>query len=194
MFHDAVQDHPHGAGRLTCGCSRTMPLVHRRAAALLPQPHLRLSQRRPSRRADRSPPGAASIRLTSTRPRQPALPSPRRRLRAGRREATTSAGRRPCAWRRPPVATLFLARDGTRSPCAGRRPRAARAARITRLRRRISSRPGRPPRRQRDPAISTSARLAAPRGHSSSSALGIRQEYPHLVADEPAFWAARHGF
>ena len=37
-------------------------------------------------------------------------------------------------------------------------------------------------------------RLAAPWEAFRQHALGIRHEYLHLVADEPAFWAARHTF
>ena len=37
-------------------------------------------------------------------------------------------------------------------------------------------------------------RLASPWEAFQQHALGIRHEYLHLVADEPAFWAARHAF
>jgi predicted metal-dependent HD superfamily phosphohydrolase len=37
-------------------------------------------------------------------------------------------------------------------------------------------------------------RLAAPWDAFQQHALGIRHEYLHLVADEPAFWAARNAF
>jgi predicted metal-dependent HD superfamily phosphohydrolase len=54
--------------------------------------------------------------------------------------------------------------------------------------------PARPPPRRPRVCDLDLWRLASPWEAFQQHALGIRHEYLHLAADEPAFWAARNAF